>query len=144
METNSSHLWVLESFGQMRRQLNVIFYRRLRPLSIGPKQAILLRQLHKTQPASLAELSRTTQTNPAATGRAVDGLIKKGCILQIDHPTDRRRWKLSLSEKGLVMAKEIDNIASDIACVLCQPLDALERTELARLMTKMASHLPEL
>jgi DNA-binding MarR family transcriptional regulator len=71
-------------------------------------------------------------------------LIKKGWILQSDHPTDRRRWKLSLSAKGLAKAEEIDDIASDIARVLCQPLDALERKQLARLITKMASHLPEI
>ncbi len=52
----------LEKFGKLRRRLNLSFTQSLKPLGIGPKQAVLLHHLCNYGTSSPAGLSCATIT----------------------------------------------------------------------------------
>ncbi|MFD4505382.1 MarR family transcriptional regulator [Streptomyces sp. NPDC058457] len=49
---------------------------------------------------SPSELSDRLGLSPAATSRAVDGLVRAGLVGRVEDPEDRRVKRLSLTEKG--------------------------------------------
>src|SRR5262245_34884382 len=100
MSNNVDDYAVLQLFGKIRRQLKLVANQALRPLGIGTKQALILRELRLQKSASPSELSRITDTDPAATGKIIDTLIKRNWVERVDHPEDRRQWRILLTEEG--------------------------------------------
>lgn len=142
MKSNSPEIQLLESFGRLRRALNLHFTQILRPLGIGAKQAALIRLLDKQGTASLAELSRFTLTDPAATTRAVNVLLKRGLVRQAEHPTDKRRWQMALTPQGEKMAVKIHKVYGDIAQRVSGFLTPGERKELTGILLKLNQAFP--
>ncbi len=130
-----------EKFRTVRRMLNLIFTQNLKHLSIGPKQAVMLRHVDSSGKCSLADLSRATATDPAAVNRAVASMISRGLIQRQEHESDHRCWQVSLTEKGRKMAAEIDRIYAQVADVLVAPLNTEERTTLLSLLDKVADSI---
>lgn len=131
-------LLVLEEFGRFRRLLNLHFTNALRPLGLGVKQAALLRFLAKRGKASLAELSRDTLTDPAAMTRLVKVLMGQGLVRQKDHPTDKRRWELALTFRGVELALKIESVVSDLASRSLRALPAAEKSGFSKTLKKLS------
>jgi len=131
-----------EKFRAVRRQLNLIFTQNLKHLSIGPKQAVMLRHIDSSGKCSLADLSRATATDPAAVNRAVASMISRGLIRREAHESDNRCWQVFLSDKGLQMAQEIDRIYARVAEVLVAPLSQEERHTFLSLLDKVSDSIP--
>ncbi len=131
-----------EKFRAVRRQLNLIFTQNLRPLKIGPKQAVMLRHIDSMGKCSLADLSRATATDPAAVNRAIASMISRGLIHRQAHESDHRCWQVSLTEKGRNMARDIDRVYGQVAEVLVAPLNTEERNTLLSLLDKVAESIP--
>jgi DNA-binding MarR family transcriptional regulator len=128
MSTMMSDTALIETFGRVRRQINLIITQDLKPLGIGPKQAVILRYLADHGPSSAAEISRTTITDPAATCRTLEAMIRKGWILQQEHPDDRRRYQVSLSRKGAKLVDELRATVRKSSQKIFKPLSEKERT----------------
>jgi MarR family transcriptional regulator, transcriptional regulator for hemolysin len=132
---------VLENFGRFRRGLNLLAVKELKPLGLGLKQAKMLSYLAKHSESSHAELARHTITDPAATGRIVEVLVKRGLLVQKAHPTDRRRWMLSLSPEGRVLAKKTEAAYERVEAVLTASMKAAERDFLVKILDILAISL---
>lgn len=141
MSSNAVDLSLLLMYGRVRRQLNLLVTQLLKPHGIGPKQAVLLRELSELKSASLSTLAERTFTDPAATGRAVDGLIKRGWVKQTDDPNDRRRWLVTLTKQGQAAAQEFEGVFRTLANEFCKPLDNKEKDLLLKLLTQSSEHL---
>lgn len=132
---------ILELFGRVRRQVNLLATQELSRFGVGPKQAILIRYLARHQPISMADLARATVTDPAAVGRAIDGLMKKSWVTQQEHPDDRRCWRLSLTREGMVFAKRIQAVYRKIAHHFCVEMTAEERQMFGQQLLKIRQRL---
>jgi len=132
---------LLDSYRRFRRAVNLLAVKDFKPLGLGTKQASLLRHLGELGRCSHAELARLTNTDPAATGRILDELIRLGLVARSEHPTDRRRWVLSLSPEGKALAVKIQAGFSGVAKRMAAPLSALERGQLIRLLDKLSDAL---
>lgn len=132
---------IMDSFGRFRRVANLALIKELKPLGIGHKQAKMLRYLAKNPEGSHADLARHTITDPAATGRIVDILVKRGLVIQKAHRTDRRAWVLFLSPKGRVLAKKIEIAYRKTAATLMAPLTVRERVALLGIFNKLTAAL---
>jgi DNA-binding MarR family transcriptional regulator len=128
---------ILESYGHLRRALNLHYTQSLRPLGIGAKQAALMRLLAKQGKASLAELSRATLTDPASTTRSVNILSKKGWVKRKDHPTDNRRWELALTPQGEKMAVKVLKTYSQLSHEVAEALSPVERDAFIKTLDKL-------
>ncbi len=127
----------LEKFGKLRRRLNLSFTQSLKPLGIGPKQAILLHYLSSHGTSSPTGLSRATVTDPAAVNRAVAVLLKRTLVRREEHATDQRRWQLSLTPKGQNLAGRVEGLYASVSRKLVDPLSPAEKKVFLRLLDKI-------
>ena len=132
-------LEALEKIGKLKRVLGLAAIQEMKPLGIHPKQAHILYHLEKKGAGSLADLSRSTESDPAAVCRMVDQLVKRGLVKEDEHPTDRRRWQLSLTEKGKPLSREVRKLYDGLAVRMTARLNRQERGELLRLLDKILS-----
>ena len=132
-----SKVTVLEKFGKLRRAINLAATQELKALGIGPKQAIILRQIARDETSSLSEIARATYTDPAAVSRALESLLAKKWVEQVAHPTDRRRWDVLLTAKGKEQIKEIETIYRKLAARFLAPLSEAEELTFSNLLEKL-------
>lgn len=136
-DTMITPLEILQQFGKLRKKINMRATQDLKPYGLGSKQAILIYTLKRHETCSLAELSRETFTDPAATGKAIDALIEKGWVARQEHPLDRRRWQIVLSDQGRIMSQKIEEIYRAIADQVIANLTSSEQAEFYRMLVHM-------
>jgi DNA-binding MarR family transcriptional regulator len=134
-------LHILEEFGRCRRALNLHFGNALRPLGLGSKQGSLLRFLSKRGKACLADLSRDTQTDPAAMTKIVNLLLKEKLVRQGEHPTDKRRWVLVLTPQGEKLAAEVEKIYQALSEGVLEVLGPGDKSHFLKTLQKITLHL---
>ena len=132
---------ILESFGRLKRELNLAVLHELKPLGLGYKQAGMLRYLAKHKFCSQADLARYTITDPAATGKMVAELVKQGLLSQKEHASDKRRWVISLTPKGTALARRLTGHVEKLARQLAAPLDHKEQRALVALLDKISDSI---
>lgn len=137
MKKNPPDVRLLEAFGRLRRTLNLYYTQAVKPLGLGVKQSAFLRLLAKEGKASLAELSRATLTDPAATTRAVNLLRKRGLVRQAEHPTDKRRWELALTPQGESQAERVQKAYGEVARRVSEALTPSERNAFGAILLKL-------
>jgi DNA-binding MarR family transcriptional regulator len=108
-------------------------------LGLGTLQAGIVRRLGDLETASLAELARLMAVDPAAIGRANDTLMKKGWVVRVDDPKDRRRWQVSLSPKGHKLLKSVRGAYTQMAEEFSAGLKPAEKKALHGLLSKIAA-----
>ncbi|MGH7441593.1 MAG: MarR family winged helix-turn-helix transcriptional regulator, partial [bacterium] len=133
----------LDSFVRFRRAANLLAVQAFKPLGLGNKQAAVLLYLSREGHCSQADLARHTITDPAATGRIVTSLIRCACVAQKEHPTDRRRWVLSLTPKGRGLAAQVETIYRGVAAVVVRPLSAAGQRNLVATLDRLTLALAE-
>ena len=141
MSTTSDNLSTLYLFGKVRRQLNLMAVSALRPFEIGPKQAVLLREIRSQKAASLADLARLTHTDPGSTGKIIETLERRKWVKRSEDSTDRRRYLVSLTQEGIQAAQRLETVYRGIAKELCGPLSVSEKSAFVDALTKIFSSL---
>jgi DNA-binding MarR family transcriptional regulator len=137
MRQKTPDVQLLESFGRLRRALNLYYTQTVKPLGIGVKQAALIRLLAKEGTASLAELSRWTLTDPAATTRAVNVLLQRRLVRREEHPVDKRRWEMALTPRGKKQAGKVQDAYREVARRVAITLTPAERQEFHQILLKL-------
>lgn len=141
MTTKSNALLALQAYGKVKRLAAEMAIQSFKTVGLGPLQARLVLDLGAQGTASLADLSRDLASDPAAIGRAADTLLKKGLARRVDHPSDRRRWQVSLTPKGRTLLARVEARYAAIAEAFCAPLSRAELAVLLKLLTKIGSGL---
>lgn len=133
---------LLESLMRVRRLIYLQAVQSLKPLGIGPKQASLLRNMKRLAPACcLVDLSKATASDPAAVGRTVDGLTRKGWVKAGPASNDRRRREVSLTPDGRRMADRADEIFLQVDRAMAATLSVEDGRSLTHLLDSMAERL---
>jgi DNA-binding MarR family transcriptional regulator len=77
--------------------------RRRRSLDLTVPQFRALAFVNRNEGSSLWEVAHHMGLTPPSTSRLVDGLITRGLMARNDHPTDRRRVRLTVTGPGLAV-----------------------------------------
>lgn len=77
-----------------------------REMDINETDFQAMQHLMKQPSMSPGELAQLLHLTPAATTTVIDRLVLKGHVQRAPHPTDRRRWLISPSEKSVRDAME--------------------------------------
>ncbi len=88
--------------------------RRLAEHDLTHAQWVPLFKLAHGECATMAELARTLQQDPAAMTRALDRLEAKGLVSRVRSSSDRRVVNLELTESGRQVAKVVPAVLSEI------------------------------
>jgi DNA-binding MarR family transcriptional regulator len=141
MSTNLTDFDLLLTYARVKLLFTERCGEHCKALGLGTLQAGIVRRLGELEKASLAELARLMAVDPAAIGRANDTLMKKGWVVRVDDPEDRRRWRVSLSPKGHKLLKSVQAAYKLMAAEFAGGLKASERKTLLTLLTKTAQGL---
>lgn len=89
------------------------------------------------------EIAQQTSMDKAKVSRAIKELSAKRCVVKHRHEGDRRAYRLSLSERGLALYRQIVPLALAWEGRLLDALDASEYRDLNRIIEKLARRLDE-
>lgn len=91
----------------------------------------------QTELADLLDVERITAC------RMVDRLAEAGWVERRADPTDRRVWRLHLTEKAMPLVADLTHIADEMEDNILLPLDATQRETLTDLLTIVRDHIRE-
>src|SRR4051812_2621194 len=90
-----------------QREGSRLFAEALRPLSLTPSQAEVLRVLQEHAPLSLIALGDLLVCETGSPSRLVQGLVEDGLVERLASATDKRMVTLSLSNQGREIAAKV-------------------------------------
>jgi DNA-binding MarR family transcriptional regulator len=111
------------SCGATRAQWRVLFSLARRD---GPSQSEL---------AEMLDVERITLC------RMVDRLADAGLVERRANPSDRRVWRLHLTDKATPIVDELGDIANEMEETMLAPLSAEQRKQLTDLLTIVQNHV---
>lgn len=90
-----------------------------------------------------SELAQFVGLSPAATGRAVEALVRGGIVTRRDDDADRRVKRLALTETGSAAVTRIAQARIEAIVKVVSKLDATQRDALAAALTPLLPDSPE-
>ena len=101
---------------------------------------MVLSVLNHYGPASQREMADRLHFDASDMVGMIDLLEDHGYVSRLRDPSDRRRYKLTVTPSGLVALEEIHRRARDSHGGFFEPLTPDERATLMRLLTKLYEH----
>lgn len=114
------------------------FAERLREIQLVPAHAGILRVLAATPAITQQALSSALGTLPSRLVALVDELESKNLLERQADDSDRRRYALRLTEKGMSMLQSIGRIAREHQQQLLVSLSEEEQRQLSSLLQRVA------
>jgi DNA-binding MarR family transcriptional regulator len=127
----------IDSFGLLKRRLTWVATQAYAAAGMARMQGRLLRQIGKHSPISQAELARATDTDPALTGRILQGLMEEGLVRRERSDEDRREYVLELTATGRRAKERVDKARVDLAARLAAVLDDRDLDDFDRIVKKV-------
>jgi DNA-binding MarR family transcriptional regulator len=115
------------------------FAERLEPLGLKPPHVGILLVINHADGLSQQALGEKLGVFPSRLVALLDDLEGRSLVERRDSPVDRRSYALYLTEAGRRTLAEIDRIAREHQTTLCAALDESEKTQLARLLARIAA-----
>lgn len=109
----------------------------LRHLELTPAQAEVLDVLAKHQPLTLAEVGRLLVCELGSPSRLVDAMVRRGLVSRVPHAQDKRAVTVELTERGQVLATQLDEATGQITQLIATQLSAAEIATMSGLLTKL-------
>jgi len=100
----------------------------------------LLAALAEFGPASQAQLGRHTGMDRSDVVAALNDLAARGLVQRSPDRADRRRNVVSITRAGRAHLDLLEELLAGVQAELLAPLSPAERTELARLLTRVVDH----
>lgn len=114
------------------------FGRLLGPLHLTPPDAGILRLLSLSPGISQQELAHRLNMHASRLVAVIDVLEERGLVARAVNSEDRRIYSLHLTEGGKEALRAIARVARAHEDALCTGLSETERSQLARLLHKIA------
>jgi DNA-binding MarR family transcriptional regulator len=114
------------------------FAERLSALDLTPAYAGTLRLLGLHEGITQRALGARLRIQPSRLVALLDDLEERGLVERRDHPDDRRRYALYLTNKGRSALKAIGHIAREHQDALCAALSEKERAQLGSFLRRIA------
>ena len=114
-----------------------IFRDRLQGYGITPPQFSLLAFLWKQDGLSQAEISEKSHIDRATMVGLIDRLEKEGLVRRLKDISDRRTWRIRLTEKGRSLEGELCSIADEVTGIFTINLSEREIRNLKNILLKI-------
>jgi DNA-binding MarR family transcriptional regulator len=104
---------------------------------LTPQQFGLLRFLWEEDGITQIELSSRSQIDRTTIGGLIDRLEQSGLVQRLTHPEDRRAYRISLTEAGKGLEKELTPLAEELHRAILAPLTPEEAKSLVAILRKL-------
>jgi len=123
------------------RLMRAAFDRRVRRLGLTRAQWQVLAQLYHRPGISQTELAEALEVERATAGRMIDRLERKGWVVRVADPLDRRINRLELTAEAHGIEAEMHLAATDLLDEALARLDPEERELLGDMLGRMKAEL---
>ncbi|GAA4732159.1 MarR family transcriptional regulator [Modestobacter marinus] len=122
---------------RVARTLRRRFIAALAPWDLSPHQARALRVVCARDGVRLSELAEALRIAPRSATEVADGLQERGLVERTADPADRRAVRLSATEAGRRVQREVDDARAADSRELFARLSAADRAELERILRQL-------
>ncbi len=126
---------------RLSRELKKLFDKRLEELSLTSSMWCVLMAVIENGEITQKELSDILSIEGPTTTKIIDNLEKRGFIKRVPHETDRRAYKISLTEKGKAIEKDIFKYGDCFMKDVKSSLTDKEKKELHKLLNKIYNNI---
>ena len=104
---------------------------------LTPQQFGLLRFLWEEDGITQVELSSRSQIDRTTIGGLIDKLEQSGLLKRLPHPEDRRAYRISLTEAGKRLERELAPLAEELQMLILAPLTPAEIEAFIAILQKL-------
>ncbi|KGH48019.1 MarR family transcriptional regulator [Modestobacter caceresii] len=122
---------------RVARTLRRRFIAALAPWDLSPHQARALRVVCARDGVRLSELAEALRIAPRSATEVADGLQERGLVERAADPDDRRAVRLTPTETGRRVQREVDDARAADSQELFARLSAADRAELERILRQL-------
>ncbi|MCZ2810743.1 MULTISPECIES: MarR family winged helix-turn-helix transcriptional regulator [unclassified Modestobacter] len=122
---------------RVARTLRRRFIAALAPWDLSPHQARALRVVCARDGVRLSELAEALRIAPRSATEVADGLEERGLVERATDPGDRRAVRLTPTETGRRVQREVDDARAADSQELFARLSAADRAELERILRQL-------
>jgi MarR family transcriptional regulator, repressor for mepA len=115
----------------------------VRERDLSHEQAFVLGILAQQPGMIQRDIAEMTRTTPASVSSLLQGLERRGLIERRADANNARTKLVYATDEGAALTAGFDDLIVGLEDQLLAPLDAGERTELQRLLSKITAELPE-
>ena len=126
---------------RLSRELKKLFDKKLESLSITSSMWCVLMAIIENKEITQKELSSILSIEGPTTTKIIDNLEKRGFIRRVTHETDRRSYKISLTNKGKEIKKEVLKLGDCFMKEVKSSLTEEEKKQLHYLLNKVYKNL---
>jgi DNA-binding MarR family transcriptional regulator len=113
-------------------------------IELSHLQMITLRILDFEGAQTITELGRKLMMDPSTFVPSVDALERRGWVMRMRDPQDRRRVPISLTPEGKAIIQRLDIVSEDdMAYQAIQSMGVEKAHQLIALLRELVRHLPE-
>jgi len=125
------------SISHLHAHIRIYLQRELEQYEIGSGQYVYLLILYKMDGASQDELTDHLKVDKATTTRAMVKLVRAGYVRRSRDPSDKRRFNVHLTQKGMDFLPMLRNILDKWTEGLLKGFDEAEMDQLFNLLDRM-------
>lgn len=140
----TNNIPLLEQYGALRRNISLEVSQRIKGLSYGPRQMVMLKVIYSQGEISLGKLAERVGTDPGTVSRSIAQMVELKWVEKTQSPSDGRLWTVKMSEEGLKQMPKILNIYGETADIMAAPLSDEELAQLFMLLSKINQHFDKL
>jgi len=137
MSTNE----ILEQFGLVRRKINRLLIIYLKEISLGPKQMLLLRFVHKHELCTMTDISTGVGSDKSSVTRMINSLVKTKYLELTYSKDDHRAVLVSLGSKAEKIIPQIEKTYARLSKNFASSLNEQEQTTLLAILKKIEPSL---
>lgn len=126
---------------EVARRMRYMFDARTRPLGITRAQWRILVTVAIREAPSQSELAELLDVERITMCRMLDRLVDADMVERRSDPSDRRVWRIHLTEQAMPLVDKINQIAREFEQDFVAGLDDAERTQLQTLLIKVRDNL---
>jgi DNA-binding MarR family transcriptional regulator len=108
-------------------------------VGISPTQLNVLKLLDEIGELSLSELSRKLAAQNSTVTGIVDRMVQAGLVEREQSETDRRVWRIRMTEKGVAIARRVPVAPWAVLHRALDRLDEHEKQTLVKILSKLAT-----
>jgi DNA-binding MarR family transcriptional regulator len=140
----SNNIKFLEQYGALRSNISLEVSQRIKGLSFGPRQMVMLKVIYTTGEISLGKLAERVGTDPGTVSRSIAQMVELNWVEKTQSPEDGRLWKVKMSAEGLKQIPAIMDIYGEIADMMISGLNPEEQVQFLELLTKINSQFDKI
>jgi DNA-binding MarR family transcriptional regulator len=134
--------WTGFVLGRVSAHSDRLFRDALRPFAIHEPHFGILLLLEHRGPQVQAHLSAPLRIDKATMVGLVNDLEQLGYVRRAPNPRDRRAVLVQITDPGLTLVAEINDLAAQIEAQVYAALSPAERQTLHELLVRVAEHTP--